>query len=176
MDKYKIVIERNSFYFSNVNFEENYEANTINLIKTLLLNLQNELENKGCKEEIFVDFIRQNEFGLEALLVLNGVANENLKRIITIARIVKDRDLSALLGLKFWDKKGENDIKEWGDKKIKTLIKTNAHFAQGLINLFFKGSANAFLAKTLPLIFCTQKVSKKDSRHFNAIYRFEDLA
>lgn len=150
-EKYKIIIERNSFYFSNAIFEENYEANTINLIKTLLLNLQNDIANKGCKEEVFVEFIRQNEFGLEALLVLNGLANENLKRIITIARIVKNADLSTLLRLEFWDKKSDGDIKEWGDKKLKTLIKNNANFAQGLINLFFKGSANAFLAKTLPL-------------------------
>lgn len=34
-EKYNIVIERNSFYFSNPNFEENYEANVISLIKNL---------------------------------------------------------------------------------------------------------------------------------------------
>lgn len=27
--KYDTVIKKNSFYFSNANFEENYEANTI---------------------------------------------------------------------------------------------------------------------------------------------------
>lgn len=136
--KYQVVIERNSFYFSNAKFEENYEANTINLLKTLLINLQNEVKNKGCKEEVFVDFIRENEFGLEALLVLNGVANENLKRIITIARIVQDDNLSALLRLEKWCEYNDNDdIKEWGDKKLKNLIKQNPHFAKGLINLFF---------------------------------------
>lgn len=150
--KYQVVIERNSFYFSNAKFEEHYEANMINLLKTLLINLQNEIKNKGSKEEIFVDFIRDNEFGLEALLVLNGVANENLKRIITIARIVQNKDLSALLCLEKWHKNSDNDdIKEWGDKRLKTLIKQNPHFAKGLINLFFRGSSNPFLAKTLPL-------------------------
>ncbi|EOC4235711.1 DpnII family type II restriction endonuclease [Campylobacter jejuni] len=49
------------------------------------------------------------------------------------------------------DKSSVNDIKEWGDKKVKTLIRTNRDFANGLINLFFKGSSNPFLAKTLPL-------------------------
>ena len=53
--KYQVVIERNSFYFSNAEFEENYEANTINLLKTLLVNLQNEVKNKGCKEKDFVN-------------------------------------------------------------------------------------------------------------------------
>lgn len=150
--KYQVVISRNSFYFSNASFEENYEANTINLLKTLLVNLQNEVKNKGCKEQVFVNFIRENEFGLEALLVLNGVANENLKRIITIARIVQDRDLSALLCLSEWDKDKANDeVKEWGDKKLKSLIKQNPHFAKGIVNLFFRGSSNPFLAKTLPL-------------------------
>lgn len=151
-EKYNIVIERNSFYFSNPQFEESYEANTINLIKTLLLNLQNQILNQGCKEDIFVNFIQTNEFGLEALLVLNGIANENLKRIITIARIVRDNDLSTLLNMQYWNTSNiESDLKEWGDKKIKNLIKNNQHFARGLINLFFQGSSNPFLAKTLPL-------------------------
>lgn len=152
MNKYNTVIQKNSFYFSNSKFEEEYEANTINLIKTLLLNLQNEIQNQGSKEENFVDFIQNNEFGLEALLVLNGIANENLKRIITIARIVKDKELSNMLYMQKWnDNSDSNDIKEWGDKKIKNLIKNNEFFAKGLINLFFKGSSNAFLARTLPL-------------------------
>lgn len=152
MNKYDIVIKRNSFYFSNLHFEENYEANIISLLKTLLLNLQNQILNQGCKEEIFVNFIQNNEFGLESLLILNGFANENLKRVITIARIVRDKDLSILLNLEEWDKsENESDIKEWGDKKIKNLIKNNISFAKGLINLFFKGSSNPFLAKTLPL-------------------------
>ena len=139
MKKYEIVITKNSFYFSNSEFEENYEANIINLLKTLLLHLQNEVKNKGCKESVFVEFLQDNEFGLESLLVLNGIANENLKRIITIARIVNDRDLSTLLYLHKWnDTNNSNDIKEWGDKKIKTLIRKNESFAKGLINLFLK--------------------------------------
>ncbi len=154
-EKYKRVIEKNTFYFSNPQFEVHYEANTINLLKTLLINLQNEIKNKDCKEEIFVNFIMENEFGLEALLVLNGVANENLKRVITIARIVQDKDLSTLLCLQEWDKnhksKENSEIKEWGDKKLKSLIKQNSYFAKGLVNLFFRGSSNPFLAKTLPL-------------------------
>lgn len=97
--KYQIVIQRNSFYFSNPSFEQNYEANIINFLKTLLLHLQNTIMNKGCKEEIFVDFLQENKYGLETLLILNGLANENLKRIITIARIVRDKDLSKLLYL-----------------------------------------------------------------------------
>lgn len=150
--KYQIVIQRNSFYFSNPSFEQYYEANTINLLKTLLLHLQNTIINKGCKEEIFVDFLQENEYGLETLLILNGLANENLKRIITIARIVRDKDLSKLLYLEKWESvESQNDIKEWGDKKIKNLIKQNPYFAKGIINLFFKGSSNPFLAKTLPL-------------------------
>lgn len=150
--KYNTVIEKNSFYFYNQKFEESYEANTINLLKTLLLNLKNSIENKGCKEELFVEFIRENELGLEALLTLNGIANENLKRIITISRIVKDNELSKLLNSQKWDEPDiKNEVKEWGDKKIKTLIKNNKFFAQGIINLFFRGSSNKFLSKTLPL-------------------------
>ncbi len=74
------------------------------------------------------------------------------KRILTIARIAKDRELSKLLLLEEWeDAKNEGEIKEWGNIKIKNLIRDNKGFARGLINLFFKGSSNPFLAKTLPL-------------------------
>ncbi|WP_205435963.1 DpnII family type II restriction endonuclease [Helicobacter suis] len=107
---------------------------------------------KSCKEEIFVEFIQSHELGLEALLVLNALAHENLKRILTIARIVKDRELSKLLLLEEWEyTENEGEIKEWGNIKIKNLIRDNKGFARGLINLFFKGSSNPFLAKTLPL-------------------------
>ncbi|MDO7252334.1 DpnII family type II restriction endonuclease [Helicobacter cappadocius] len=150
--KYETVINKNTFYFSNWEFEENYEANTINLLKILLLNLKNDIANRGCKQEIFIDFIQKNEFGLECLLVLNGLANENLKRIITIARIVQDKELCNLLRVQDWDKgRIYNDVKEWSDKKIKNLIKEDRDFATGLIDLFFRGSTNSFLAKTLPL-------------------------
>lgn len=178
--KYQVVIECNSFYFSNASFEESYEANTINLLKTLLVNLQNEVKNKGCKEEIFVNFIMENEFGLESLLVLNGIANENLKRIITIARIVQDKDLSALLCLQEWDKnhksKENSEIKEWGDKKLKSFIKQNSYFAKGLVNLFFRGSSNSFLAKTLPLFelhkLNLQKINFDSNAMFDTLIRY----
>lgn len=175
--KYNIVIERNSFYFSNVNFEENYEANTVGLLKTLLINLHNEIKNNGCKQEIFIKFIQENEFGLETLLILNGLANENLKRIITIAIIVKDEDLSKLLYLDKWNNlENSSEIKEWGDKKIKNLIKQNFYFANGLINLFFIGSSNPFLAKTLPLFELNklnlQKINFDSSAMLDTLIRY----
>ncbi|WP_163564565.1 hypothetical protein [Helicobacter suis] len=69
-----------------------------------------------------------------------------------MARIVKDRELSKLLLLEEWEyTENEGEIKEWGNIKIKNLIRDNKGFARGLINLFFKGSSNPFLAKTLPL-------------------------
>ncbi|BEG57148.1 hypothetical protein NHP21005_08360 [Helicobacter sp. NHP21005] len=51
VDKSQIVIQRNSFYFSNAAFEEQYEAGTLHCLKTLLLNLQNEVQNRGCKRK-----------------------------------------------------------------------------------------------------------------------------
>lgn len=175
--KYDTVIKKNSFYFSNANFEENYEANTISLLKTLLINLQNEIKNNGYKKELFVKFIQENEFGLETLLILNGIANETLKRIITIARIVGDKDLACLLNVQKWEtSKDCNDIKEWGDKKIKNLIKKNSYFATGLINLFFQGSSNPFLAKTLPLFELNklnlQKINFDSSAMLDTLIRY----
>lgn len=147
------------------------------LLKTLLINLQNEIKNNGCKKELFVKFIQENEFGLETLLILNGIANETLKRIITIARIVGDKDLACLLNVQKWEtSKDCNDIKEWGDKKIKNLIKKNSYFATGLINLFFQGSSNPFLAKTLPLFELNklnlQKINFDSSAMLDTLIRY----
>lgn len=172
MDKrYKTVIEKNSFFFSNPIFEEKYEAHTIQVLKTLIHNLKNNIVNDGSREEVFVEFIMKNEFGLEALLVLNGLAKENLKRIITLARVVRDKELSKLLYLNEWEKSESNeDIKEWSDEKIKKTIRENSLFAMGIINLFFYGSSNLFLANTLPLFELNKLSVAKINFDLSAMY------
>lgn len=150
--KYNTVIKKNTFYFVNSKFEEEFDAKTLNNIRVLILNLKNNIENNGLKKDLFIDFIQNNDFGLKALLILNGISNETLKRIITIARIVKDKDLSKLLNISDWNLIDDNnDVQELTDKQIYSLIKNNTKFAEGIINLFFEGASNSFLSNTLPL-------------------------
>lgn len=172
MDKrYQTVIQKNSFFFSNPVFEENYEAYTIQTLKTLIHNLENNIANSGCREEVFVDFIMENELGLEALLVLNGLAKESLKRVITLARVVRDEDLSKLLNLDKWESsKNSMDIKEWTDDRIKKTIRKNIFFATGIVKLFFYGSSNLFLANALPLFELNKLSVTKINFNVSAMY------
>ena len=152
-EKFKRVINKNTFYFYNKDFEEKYEG-YINSIKELLLNLKNEIELNGLKKEFFEKLLLEKENGLRALLALTGFSNENLKRIITLVRVVDDIELNQLLFRDKWlgsKKMSEDGIREWSDSKIITMIKTDEYFRRGIVNLFFEGATIPFLAKTLPL-------------------------
>lgn len=152
-EKFKKVIEKNTFYFYNKKFEESYEG-YVNSIKELLLNLKNDIELYGLKKELIEKLILEKENGLRALLALTGFSNENLKRITTLIRVVDDAELNRILLKEKWiksEKVSEDGITEWSDSKIKTMIKTNEYFRKGIVNLFFEGATIPFLAKTLPL-------------------------
>lgn len=152
-EKFKKVIEKNTFYFYDKKFEESYEG-YVNSIKELLLNLKNDIEIYGLKKELIETLILEKENGLRALLALTGFSNENLKRITTLIRVVDDAELNRILLKEKWfksEKVSEDGIAEWSDSKIKTMIKTNEYFRKGIVNLFFEGATIPFLAKTLPL-------------------------
>jgi len=152
-EKFKKVIDKNTFYFYNKEFEESYEG-YVNSIKELLLNLKNDIELNGLKKEFFEKLILEKENGLRALLALTGFSNENLKRITTLIRVVDDAELNRILLKEKWfkgEKISEDGIAEWSDSKIMAMIKTDKYFRQGIINLFFEGAGIPFLAKTLPL-------------------------
>jgi len=152
-EKFKKVIDKNTFYFYNKEFEESYEG-YINSIKELLLNLKNEIELNGLKKEFFEKLLLEKENGLRALLALTGFSNENLKRITTLIRVVDDPELNRILLKDKWFKKeniSDDGIAEWSDSKINAMIKTEKYFRQGIVNLFFEGATIPFLAKTLPL-------------------------
>jgi len=152
-EKFKKVIDKNTFYFYNKEFEESYEG-YVNSIKELLLNLKNDIELDGLKKEFFEKLILEKENGLRALLALTGFSNENLKRITTLIRVVDDAELNRILLKEKWfkgEKISEDGIAEWSDSKIMSMIKTDKYFRQGIVNLFFEGATIPFLAKTLPL-------------------------
>jgi len=149
--KFKTVIDKNTFYFFNPNFEEKYEG-YLNSLKETLLFVKNEIETKGLKKEIFDDLLSERENGLRALLALTGFSNEYLKRLTTIIRVVNDPELSKLVIKEKWIKDPDtNNIKEWSDSQISKLIKENEYFRKGIVNIFFEGSTIPFLTKTIPL-------------------------
>ncbi|MCD6117817.1 hypothetical protein J7K93_12435 [bacterium] len=150
-DKFQTVIQKNTFYFFNPKFEEDYEG-YVNSLKETLLNVKNKIETEGLKKEIFEDLISEKENGLKALLALTGFSNEYLKRLTTIIRIVDIPELNNLVYKEKWYNKANPDnIQEWSDSKIINLIKQNEYFRKGIINIFFEGASVTFLADTIPL-------------------------
>ena len=150
-EKFKTVIDKNTFYFSNRHFEEKYEG-YINSICESLLYLKNEIETKGLTQKAFERLLTDTINGLTALLTLTGFSNESLKRLITLIRVVNDPVLSKLSLKAQWSQPEDlGNIKEWSDSFIAHLISNNQYFRTGIINIFFEGATVPFLAKTLPL-------------------------
>ncbi len=150
-EKYRTVIDRNTFYFSNRTFEEQYEGH-LNSIKETLLVLKNEISTNGLRKELLEQLLEHNDNGLKALLTLTGFSNESLKRLITLVRIVDDDMLSTLCNKDQWHEQTDDEsISEWSDIKIKNMIRDNPYFREGIINIFFKGATVPFLSRTLPL-------------------------
>jgi len=150
-NKFQTVIQKNTFYFFNSKFEEDYEG-YVNSLKEILLNVKNRIETEGLKKEIFEELISEKENGLRALLALTGFSNEYLKRLTTIIRIVDYPELNKLVYKEKWyNEDNIENISEWSDNTILKLIKDNEYFKKGLVNIFFEGASIPFLAETIPL-------------------------
>lgn len=148
--KYQTVIDRNTFYFSNPEFQQKYDG-YINSLKETLLLLKSQIETQGLKKDIFEELLENNDNGLRALLALTGFTNESLKRLITIFRVVKDKQIEKILYVSKWTEKEKEEIREWSDSKITNLIKKSSFFRKALVNLFFEGATIPFLVNSLPL-------------------------
>lgn len=152
--KFKLVIDKNTFYLYDRDFEEKYEG-YISSIKELLLVLRNRVSTEGLKKDFFVELIRDKKNGLRALLALTGISNEYLKRLITLIRVIDDEELNKLALKGKWqtetEKISESGVSEWSDSKIAGLIKDNENFAKGIVNIFFEGSSVPVLTQALPL-------------------------
>lgn len=177
--KFRTVIDKNTFYFFNKEFEESYEG-YIGALKNTLLTVQHAVAEHGLRHEIFEELLAQKEHGLRALLALTGVSNENLKRLTTIIRATNDAELGALVYKHEWTKDADagGDLREWSDAKIAQLISDNTHFRKGLVNLFFEGAGNPFLARTLPLFelkkFSMQKLRFDPAEMVDTIIRYKE--
>lgn len=150
-EKFLTVIQKNTFYFFNTKFEENYEG-YINSLKETLLIVRNKIETEGLKKEIFENLLAEKENGLRALLALTGFSNEYLKRLTTIIRIVDNYELNKLVYKdKWYNEKNPDNIQEWSDSTILRNIRNNEYFRKGIVNIFFEGASIPFLANTIPL-------------------------
>lgn len=152
--KFKRVIDKNTFYLYDRDFEEKYEG-YISSIKETLLVLRNKVATEGLKSDFLVDLIRNKENGLRALLALTGISNEYLKRLVTLVRIIDDKELNKLTLKDKWptetEEISERGVNEWSDSKIAGLIESNENFAKGIVNIFFEGSTVPALTEALPL-------------------------
>ncbi|CAG0940915.1 hypothetical protein ANRL1_00313 [Anaerolineae bacterium] len=149
-EKFRTVLQKNTFYFYNPDFEERYEVQNINALNNLLQLVQTQVRQKGVRREIFEELLRHPN-GLRAMLALTGFSNESLKRLTTFLRVVDDETLDNLVLKARWLKpESESEIKEWSDSTIENLLAENTHFRQALVNLFFEGASNPTLARVLP--------------------------
>jgi len=149
-EKFRTVIDKNTFYFYNKKFEHEYEG-YINSLKETLLVLENDIRINGIKKEVFVNLLKNKANGLVSILALTGISNETLKRITTLIRVVDDKELNELVNKKHWLCEEEEDIREWTDNKIHNMVKNNKEFREGIVNLFFEGATIPILSKTIPL-------------------------
>jgi len=151
-DKFNTVISKNTFYFYNEEFEEYYEGQ-ISVIAQNIFLLKNRIEQEGLKESTLVEHITEVEDGLDAILTITGFSKESLQRLITFIRVVNDRTLHSLVNKDYWPQENsqEDDFQEWNLDKIKSIIKGNRKFAEGVVNLFFKGSTIPIIKRVLPL-------------------------
>jgi len=147
-EKLCIVISKNTFYFYNQEFEEYYEGYISSIAQNVFL-LKNRIEREGLKESVLLEHITKVDDGLDAILTLTGFSKESLQRLVTFIRATSDKNLSNLINKEFWPE--EEFGTEWSLEKIKSLAKTNKKFAEGIVNLFFRGPTVPVIKQVLPL-------------------------
>lgn len=147
-EKFNTVISRNTFYFQNETYEEYYEGHISSIAQNIFL-LKNKVERSGLNESVLLEHISKVADGLDALLTITGFSKESLQRLVTFIRVTDDENLSRLVNKDTWP--SEEFGSEWGLDKIKSLIKGNNKFAEGIVNLFFKGSTVPIIKRVLPL-------------------------
>lgn len=151
-DFYQRVLEKNTFYYFDDEVEKRYDVGHISVVTNILQNLRELVASEGVKRSL-IDEVLQEEHGLTAVLALNGLSLENLKRLTTVARAANDPSLDKLLRRNDWsvrDSGDPRDISEWGTNRILKLARSDQAFRAGLVNLFFDGMRNSYLRKHFP--------------------------
>ena len=97
----------------------------------------------------FEEYYEGRISSIAPILTVTGFSKESLQRLVTFVRATDDKTLSSLVNKDYWP--SEDFKTEWGLDKIKSLIKTNKKFAEGIVNLFFRGPTVPVIKKVLPL-------------------------
>ena len=147
-EKFDTVISKNTFYFYNEEFEEYYEGHISSIAQNIFL-LKNRIDREGLKESVLLEHIIEIEDGIDAILTVTGFSKESLQRLVTFIRAADDKSLSTLVNKDSWP--SEDFKTEWSLDKIKSITKTNKKFAEGIVNLFFRGPTVPVIKKVLPL-------------------------
>jgi len=147
-EKFNTVISKNTFYFYNEEFEECHEGHISSIAQNIFL-LRNRIEVEGLKESVLLEHITGVEDGIDAILTVTGFSKESLQRLVTFIRVTDDKILSDLVNKNSWP--SEDFKTEWSLDRIKSIIRINKRFAEGIVNLFFKGPTVPVIKKVLPL-------------------------
>jgi len=180
-DFYQRVLDKNTLFYFNPDFEERYEAQQLHSLRTLLYNLYLAVESDPPIKKSHLNTLLQKDNGLRAVLSLNGFSNEFLKRITTMARILDDDSLNKLLKRPEWnihDEADPNNVSEWSDNAIIKHVMTNEAFRAGFVDLFFEGAANPCLMRYLPpfelVKLSSNKFSFETSSFLDTVVRYKE--
>lgn len=149
--KFSVVIKRNTYFFNDPEFEEEWEAYTSSITNLLLL-LKRELDAKKTMEDkkrVVVHFLMGKRDGLTAICALSSVSEEFLLRLLTFIRLTDDDDLNKLVNKDSFPQTATG--KEWSKAFLFRLIRKNRGVTKGLVNLLYEGFSVPILRKTLPL-------------------------
>ena len=151
-EKFQTVIEKNTFFKTNVEFYRQYEVDTIDALKQKLLELHSRIKNSGSEKEELVKFMQEYDDGLKCVLILLGISDEFFQRLIHASRIVNKPKLNELLNLDEWDKKVFDEAPvEWSIKQMTKMARENAKVADGIANIIFQGSTIPILIEKVPI-------------------------
>lgn len=154
-DKFQTVINMNTFWYSNREFEHAYEGH-IHSLKENLLHLKNLVESERPSVELIAKFLNEKgKNGLMALLALTGFSYEFLKRVFTFIRVKDVPELNTLVYRDQWLRENKSDsaedIKEWANGYIERRMVRDPFFRLGVANVFFNGATTEMLSAALPL-------------------------
>ena len=141
--------------------DKEYEER-VKCIKEFLKNLQerisgieDESDERLVKE--LIDFLRQEEYGLEVLLAVSGLSKERLLRIISMIRIAfksgiyqryKEQYAEDWLDRDDWRRRRDREVfSEWKESKIKQMIRDDESFAKSIVLILL--GRNEFVNRVL---------------------------
>ncbi|MEM0142586.1 MAG: DpnII family type II restriction endonuclease [Candidatus Parvarchaeum sp.] len=156
-DFFNRVIDKNTYFFHNDDFEQKSEV-YISVIRNLLLQLKDIVNEKGLSVDTIADWLITDKNSLNALLTLTGISRETFLRLISFIRIKNDADVNLLVNRKNWPVE-EGEFIEWNESRLLSLLFANKYFRIGVVNLFFYGATKEAISKNLPL-FEYNKLSK----------------